>query len=111
GWVFPKRGIIYAPAGRTVRQLYTLAHECAHVALRHDHRKPKWRREYEAEIWAHEALRRHGITVSEHDTITALVGVYTHIEEANERGRFGRPKQIAAEAAKWCGWPEPDYGE
>jgi hypothetical protein len=36
GWSFPKRGVIHAPAGRTDRELYTLAHECAHVALRHE---------------------------------------------------------------------------
>jgi hypothetical protein len=65
GWSYPKRGIIHAPAGRTDRELYTLAHECAHVALRHDHRKPLWRREYEAELWAQDALRRHGVARSQ----------------------------------------------
>jgi hypothetical protein len=53
GWSFPKRGIIHAPAGHTDSELYTLAHECAHVALRHDRRKPLRRRDYEAELWAH----------------------------------------------------------
>jgi hypothetical protein len=28
-------GVILAPEGRTRRQLYVLAHECAHVALKH----------------------------------------------------------------------------
>jgi hypothetical protein len=104
GWSFPKRGIIHAPAGHTDRELYTLAHECAHVALRHDHRKPLWRREYEAEQWAHAALRRHGVAVPEDDTINAMMSVFFMIEEANERGWFGRPKRIAAEAAEWSGW-------
>jgi hypothetical protein len=71
GWAFPWRGIIYAPEGRTDRELYTLAHECAHVALRHDRRKPLWRREYEAELWAHDALWRHGIPVHEDDKADA----------------------------------------
>jgi hypothetical protein len=30
--------------------------------------------------------------------------VFFAIEHAVERGRFGRPKQLAAEAAGWSGW-------
>jgi hypothetical protein len=92
GWSFPRRGIIHAPEGRTDRELYTLAHECAHVALRHDHRKPLWRREYEAELWAHAALQRHGIPVHEYDMLTACLNVFDKIEEAVERGKFGAAK-------------------
>ena len=104
GWSFPRRRIIHAPAGRTVSELYTVAHECAHVALRHDHRKPLWRGEYEAEVWAHAALRRHGVAVPEADTVHAMSSVLFAIQDAAERGRFGRPKRIAAEAAEWSGW-------
>jgi hypothetical protein len=104
GWSFPKRGIIHAPAGHTDRELYTLAHECAHVALRHDHRKPLWRREYEAELWAHAALERHGVAVPYDDRCNATHNVFLAIEDAVERGRFGRPKRLAAEAAEWSGW-------
>jgi|RhiMetdeSRZDD1v2_1073273.scaffolds.fasta_scaffold3397794_1 hypothetical protein len=104
GWSFPRRGIIHAPAGHTDRDLYTLAHECAHVALRHDHRKPLWRREFEAELWAHAALRRHGIPVHEYDKGNACLNVFNCIDDAVERGRFGRPKRIAEEAAEWSGW-------
>src|SRR6266511_4169080 len=104
GWSFPRRGIIHAPEGRTDRELYTLAHECAHVALRHNHRKPLWRREYEAELWAHAALRRHGIPVHEYDKGNACLNVFFEIQEAVERGKFGRPKRIAEEAAEWSGW-------
>jgi hypothetical protein len=108
GWSFPKRGIIHAPAGHTDRELYTIAHECGHVALRHDHRKPRCRREYEAEMWAHDALRRHGVAVPEDDTINAMMDVYFAIEDADERGRFGQPKRIATEAASWSGWARVD---
>src|SRR4029453_12693939 len=104
GWSFPKRGIIHAPPGRTDRELYTLAHECAHVALRHDHRKPRWRREYEAELWAHAALERYGVAVPYHDRCNATENVLLAIEDAVERGVFGRPKRLAAEAAEWSGW-------
>jgi hypothetical protein len=104
GWSFPRRGVVHAPAGRTDRELYTLAHECAHVALRHDHRKPLWRREYEAELWAQEALRRHGVEANYHDLCNACENVLFAIEEAHECGQFGRPKRIAAEAAEWSGW-------
>jgi hypothetical protein len=79
-----------------------------HVALRHDHRKPRWRREYEAEMWAHDALRRHGVAVPEDDTINAMMDVYFAIEDADERGRFGQPKRIATEAASWSGWARVD---
>jgi hypothetical protein len=104
GWSFPTRRIIHAPEGRTDRELYTLAHECGHVAWRHNHRKPLWRREYEAEQWAHAALRRHGIAVSEYDTVAATMNVFAAIDDAVERGKFGRPKRSAAEAAEWSGW-------
>jgi hypothetical protein len=104
GWSLPKGGIIHAPAGRTDRELYTLAHECAHVALRHDHRKPRWRREYEAELWAHAALERHGVAVPHRDGCNAALNVFLEIEEAVKRGRFGRPKWVAGEAAEWSGW-------
>ena len=55
-------------------------------------------------MWAHAALRRHGVAVPEADTVHAMTSVLFAIQEANERGRFGRPKRIAAEAAEWSGW-------
>ena len=68
GLAYFDSGVILAPEGRTRKQLYILAHECAHVALKHGQRR--WRKnkpghvmELEAEQWAHEALRRHGVPV------------------------------------------------
>jgi hypothetical protein len=68
GLAYCDSGVIVAPEGRTRKQLYILAHECAHVALKHGQRR--WRRnkpghvvELEAEHWAHDALRRHGVPV------------------------------------------------
>jgi hypothetical protein len=105
GWAFPRGKVIHAPAALTVESLYILAHECAHVALRHHlGGKPRWRREYEAELWAHAALRRHHIRVRGDQRADAAMNVFFAISDANERGKFGRPKRLAAEAAEWSGW-------
>jgi hypothetical protein len=32
------------------------------------------------------------------------MNVFNGIQEAVERGKFGRPKRIAEEAAEWSGW-------
>jgi hypothetical protein len=57
GGAWPREKRILAPEGRTRRQLYILAHECAHVVMNHSGRaKPKYVKELEAEQWAHAAL-------------------------------------------------------
>src|SRR5262245_21917094 len=67
-----KDGKIYAPEGRTRKQLYIVAHECAHVAMGHfDGKQPRHVEEMQAEKWAHEALRRHGVPVPRSMTIRA----------------------------------------
>jgi len=105
GLGFPQRKIIHAPEGRTPEELYLLAHECAHVALRHDHQKPRHVREYEAEMWAHAALPRHGVAIPEDSTAEAMLHVFFAISDADERGQFGRrAKRLSAEAAEWSGW-------
>jgi hypothetical protein len=105
GLAFPQRKIIHAPEGRTPKDLYLLAHECAHVALRHDHQKPRHVREYEAEMWAHVALHRHGVAVPYDSTVDAMLNVFFAISDADERGQFGhRAKRLSLEAAEWSGW-------
>ena len=105
GWAWLRHKTIYAPEGRTPEDLYTIAHECAHVALRHDHQKPRHVREYEAEMWAHEALQRHGVVVPELSIFRAIENVFFAISDADERGQFGRrAKRLSAEAAEWSGW-------
>lgn len=80
-------GKIEAPEGRTRKQLYILAHECAHVALRHvGSRQPKHSKELEAEQWAHAALRRHGIPVPRAMTDRARRYVALKVERARRRG-------------------------
>ena len=107
GWAFPQRKVIHAPAGATIEDLYFLAHECGHVALRHDHQTPRYLREYQTELWAHAALQRHGIDVPEGVTADAMMNVLFEIDAAVERGQFGRrQKRLSAEAAEWSGWNE-----
>lgn len=87
GRAYPSLGIIHAPEGRTRRQLYVLAHECAHIALRHgDQHKPRHVEEYEAEQWAHDALRRHGVPVPRKETRRAKRYVRKMIHKAVVRG-------------------------
>jgi hypothetical protein len=60
--------------------------------------------EYEAELWAHAALEGHGVAVPTREQSDAAINVFFAIEDAVQRGRFGRPKQLAAEATEWSGW-------
>ncbi len=108
---FPRcegRGVIYAPEGRTIEELYILAHECGHSAFRHGprSRKPKWRCEYEAETWAHDAFRRHGLAVDKAQTKLARANVRAELSIAWDL----EPMQLAMQAAKWCGASLPDHG-
>ncbi len=61
-------GKITSPEGRKIIHLFTLAHECGHIFL---HRPGRgWRlpphvKELEAESYAHQAMREHGMKVPE----------------------------------------------
>lgn len=89
GRAWLNEGRIEAPEGRTRKQLYILAHECAHIAM-HGYGKgkntPKHVRELEAEKWAHEALRRHGVPVPRAMTKRAKEYVGRKINQATRRG-------------------------
>jgi hypothetical protein len=59
---------ILAPDGVTRRQLYVLAHECAHIVLHSSAltwSKPGHVKEHEAETYAHRAFARYGLEVPE----------------------------------------------
>jgi hypothetical protein len=82
-------GWIAAPEGRTRKQLYVLAHECAHVVMHAygRHRgKPAHVREFEAEMWAHLALHRHGVAVPRSMTASARTYVGRKIAQARKSG-------------------------
>lgn len=89
---------VHIPTPTTRRRLYILAHEAAHVALNHCGAKPKHRQEYEAERYAHDALRRHGIAVSKKSTKRAKEYVAWKIRQALRRGA----KSIDRESFNWC---------
>jgi hypothetical protein len=78
---------IVAPEGKTRKQLYVLAHECAHIILNHHGKnKPRHLEEAEAEQWAHAALRRHGVAVPRSMTLEAKSYVRYKIRQALARG-------------------------
>jgi len=55
---------IWAPQGRTIEGLYTVAHECGHIALGHTKKgdpRPRHVKEWEAEMYALAAFRRYGL--------------------------------------------------
>ena len=79
-------GVIHVPLPTTRRRLYVFAHECGHVALGHDGSVPYHRQEFEAERWAHAALRRHGIAVPKKEHLKAKEYVARKIHQAVVRG-------------------------
>ena len=99
-------GVLHAPEGRTVSELYILAHECGHAIHRHNRRTPKWLAEYQAELWAHEALQRHGVAISKARTASAKANVRLELSAAWD---FPDTK-IAAEASEWSGEPRTTGG-
>lgn len=98
GWACPDRKLVCVPTPTTRRRLYFVAHEEGHVALDHIGLKPTHRQEYEAERYAHNALRRHGISVSKKSTQRAKRYVARKISQAIRRGA----KTIDRESLKWC---------
>lgn len=100
----PGGATIEAPAGRNIDELYILAHECGHAAFRHEGRSdlsgtPRWQAEFEAELWAIAAFRRHGLAVSKTRIKNAKANVRLELSVA-----WNFPsKQTAIRAAKWCG--------
>jgi hypothetical protein len=77
---------ICVPPPTTRRRLYIFAHECAHVLLGHRRGhggRAVHREEYEAERWAHDALRRHGVPVPKKSTDQAKTYVRWKIRQAN----------------------------
>ncbi len=91
-------GVIAAPEGKTRKQLYILAHECGHVALKHGRRGKKHIHELEAEQWAHAALRRYGIAVPRSMTKRAKKYVAQKIRQAGPRAKINPAARKYAQA-------------
>lgn len=64
GLAYIGTGKILSPEGQNMRQLYTVAHECGHIFLHNDppgQFLPAHVMEMEAESYAHQAFREHGM--------------------------------------------------
>lgn len=97
GFAIVKRRHVYVPFPTTRRRLDIVAHEAGHIAPQHFGEKPIHRQEYEAEMYSHDALRRHGIAVPRKATVRAKRYVARKIRQAVVRGA----KEIDREALRW----------
>src|SRR5262245_55504070 len=93
-----KRELIQAPRPVTRKALYIFLHECAHAHLHRDHRKKVHVMEMEAEKWAHEKMREHGIAVPRKMTTRAKAYVGRKIAATVARGA----KRIDPEARRFA---------
>lgn len=89
---------IHAPKPTTRKSLYIYLHECAHVVLNHNGRKPRHVEEMEAEKWAQETMRREGIPVPRSMTRSGKMYVARKIDQALRRGA----KKIDREARRYA---------
>lgn len=90
---------VSAPTPTTRARLYVVAHECGHVALQRKGNKPTYLREYEAEIYAHQAMRRHGVAVPRNATIAAKKHIAKLIDVVI---RYALKKRLDRAAVHWC---------
>lgn len=82
-----QKRLIEAPKPVTRKSLYIFLHECAHAHLHTDGKKrPRHVEEMEAEKWAHQTMREHGISVPRSMTTRAKSYVARKIEQAKRRG-------------------------
>jgi hypothetical protein len=66
GLAYIGTGGIFSPEGRKIVELYTVAHECGHIFLHNSgpgYTLPGHIKEFEAESYAHQAFREHGMTM------------------------------------------------
>jgi hypothetical protein len=66
GLAYIGTGGIFSPEGRKIVELYTVAHECGHIFLHNagpGYTLPGHIKEFEAESYAHQAFREHGMTI------------------------------------------------
>ena len=67
GLAYIGTGRIKSPSGENMRQLYIVAHECGHIFLHNDgagFKLPSHVMEMEAESYAHQAFREHGMNLA-----------------------------------------------
>lgn len=98
GLAYLGTGRIFSPEGSNMMQLYTVAHECGHIFL-HDKppgsRLPSHVMEMEAESYAHQAFREHGMRLPAHFTQWGRSYVGSWIEKDQASGVAIDPRAIA----------------
>lgn len=88
---------------RSADRLHTLAHEVGHIALRHQgSSRPVYIVEYEAEIWALEALRKIGFLTST-SYRRAQEYILMHCKN-RQRSADGHFRSWARHICEWCGF-------
>jgi hypothetical protein len=87
-----------AASGDTARALYVFLHECGHAHLHLDSRKKRHVEEMEAEKFAHEKMREHGVAVPRKETKQAKDYVARKIQQAMRSGA----KRIDPEARRFA---------
>lgn len=108
GLAMPLAEAIWAPRGSTRNQLYILAHECAHVILHKDcNGIPIYYREYQAEVYAHDLMRRHGVSVPKKMTERAKLYVRRKVKQAILR----KAKSIHPDVLRYIGLDHMDVNE
>jgi hypothetical protein len=101
GRYFSALMLIQAPRPVTPKSLYIFLHECAHANLGHSSKSstPRHVQEYEAEMWAHAKMVKHGIPVPPEYTERARRYVAFKIMQAERRGA----KRIDPQARAFAG--------
>ena len=113
GLAYIGTGRILSPEGRKIVQLYTLAHECGHIFL-HNSGPGYWLpghiKELEAESYAHQAFREHGMTLPRRLSDWGRTYVGSWVEKDRAAGipidpRAPLPTQAAGgPRTRRCGW-------
>ncbi len=99
GHSIPGNGYVYCPYPASSSKLYTLAHECGHVALQHKTSTPRHRGEFEAENYAEELLRCFGVAVPNSQRRRAMLAVAYYIDRDIH---FRNMRKIDGEAVGFC---------
>jgi hypothetical protein len=98
GLAYIGTGRILSPEGQNMCQLYTVAHECGHIFLHSDWPGvdlPPHVMEMEAESYAHQAFREHGMAVPKWLSDNGRAYVQSWIDKDRERGIAIDPRVIA----------------
>lgn len=103
GLAYLGTGRIYSPEGRNLMELYIVAHECGHIFLQNSApgcHLPAHVKELEAESYAHQAFREHGMTMPKHLSDWGRRYVGTWIDKDRAEGGMIDPRAVAYAAGE-----------